>query len=250
MKRRIIRLEQTDSTNIQVRKLAASGAEEGTVVSAKLQTDGRGRRGRVWESPKDDNLYVSLLLRPELPVDCAPMLTLVMAYSIALVLRRRTGLDIQIKWPNDLVMNGKKICGILTEMYLQEQTIDYIIVGFGINVNQEQFGIHISHMATSLSREAGRMFDCEELLDEILNEFEGQYEKFLKQKDLSCIQEQYNLILVNKDREVRILDPVRENRAFALGIDEMGSLCVRTSEGTIETIRSGEVSVRGIYGYV
>lgn len=250
MKRRMIRLEQTDSTNIQVRKLAISGAEEGTVVSAKLQTDGRGRRGRVWESPEGDNLYVSLLLRPDLATECAPMLTLVMAYSIALVLRRATGLEIQIKWPNDLVIHGKKICGILTEMYLQEQSIDYIIVGFGINVNQEQFGTAIRHMATSLSVEAGRRFDCEDLLEEILTVFEGQYEKFLKYKDLSCIQEQYNLMLVNRDREVRILDPVREYRAFALGIDEMGGLRVRTAEGAMEIIRSGEVSVRGIYGYI
>ena len=250
MENRIIFYEETDSTNIRIKKLAEEGAAEGTVAWADYQSAGKGRRGRSWESPAGSNLYFSILLRPEVTPEKAPMLTLVMAYSAAKAVEEVTGLQAQIKWPNDLVLNKKKICGILTEMHLSGCQIDHVIVGVGINVNVTEFPEELLDKATSLYLEKHEKIERKLLLQSILKEFAEQYANFLKVQDLSFLQDTYNAMLINRGREVLVLEPGNEYRAEAIGINHTGELLVKKEDGSIEPVFAGEVSVRGIYGYV
>ena len=245
----IVHYEEIDSTNTEARCLSLKGAEEGLVVTAKKQTAGKGRRGRSWESPADENLYFSILLRPKLAPEKAPMLTLLMAYSVAKALQKKN-INIEIKWPNDLVLSKKKICGILTEMNLAEGQVEDVIVGVGLNVNTMRFSEELDDKATSLTIELGRKLECGELLGWILEEFEERYHQFLEVQDLSFLQEDYNGMLINRNREVLVLEPGNEYQAEALGINELGELLVKKTDGRIEAVFAGEVSVRGIYGYV
>lgn len=240
----IIYYETIDSTNIEADRLARQGAEHGTVVVAKEQTAGKGRRGRTWASPAGDNIYMSVLLRPNLVPDKAPMLTLVMAYSIAKVIKKQGIDEIQIKWPNDLILCGKKVCGILTEMKLDGYQIGHVIVGVGINVNTVDFPEELQDKATSLD------LKNESLLEDILTQFWVDYEEFLHVENLSFLVDNYNKILVNCGKEVLVLEPQNEYLAVALGINESGELIVRLSSGECKTIYAGEVSVRGVYGYI
>ncbi len=246
----IVCFTETDSTNVRARKLGENGAAHGTLVVAEQQTAGRGRRGRGWESPAGSSIYMSLLLRPEFLPNKAPMLTIVMAYSVATALREQTGLDFRIKWPNDIVLNGKKVVGILTEMSTEIEYINHVVIGVGINVNTEAFPEEICATATSIRRESGKTWRRAELIAAILRQFEVQYERFVKEEDLAYLREAYDAVLVNCNREVRILGEKDGYRAVALGIDDQGELLVRKEDGTVTSVYAGEVSVRGIYGYV
>ncbi len=247
---RTVYFDATDSTNAQAKRLAEAHAPHGTLVVSDRQDGGKGRRGRSWASPSGVGIWMSLILRPEIAPSSASMLTLAAALAVREGIREETGLSPLIKWPNDLVLNGKKICGILTEMSTELMEIQYVITGIGINVNQREFPPEIRDTATSLSLEAGRSFRRSSLIAAILKAFEKDYTAFLKTGDLSLLLEEYNACLVNRGKEVCILDPSGEYRAVAEGIDESGSLLVTLPDGTRREIISGEVSVRGIYGYV
>ena len=242
--------EKTGSTNLDAKQLAEERAPHGTLVVAEEQTDARGRRGRSWQAPAGSNIYFSLVLRPEFPAERASMLTLVMATSVARAVREQCGLKAEIKWPNDIVINKRKVCGILTEMTLEARAIGYVVVGVGINVNQQEFPEDIRETATSLSRESGTMFSREELLQKIMEFFEADYENFLKTEDMSSLMEDYNAWLVNRDSQVKVLEPAGEYVGTAHGINENGELLVERENGQLEAVYAGEVSVRGIYGYV
>ncbi len=220
----------------------------GTLFYTLKQTAGKGRRGRNWISP-EGNCYFSVLLEPEIQAIHISRVTLVMAMAVAQAIQNVTGVETQIKWPNDIVVKGKKICGILTEGSSGSDGLEYVIVGVGINANQQLFTEEIRDMATSIRKETGEVVNREQLLAQCLNVFEGLYEQFAKTEDFSALQRDYNGRLVNYNREVRILDE-EEWTGVALGIDETGALQVRTAEGEMRTILSGEVSVRGLYGYV
>lgn len=248
--KKIIYYKQLDSTNTEAARLATEGAAHGIVVVADAQTSGKGRRGRQWESPAGENIYMSILLRPDCVPDRAPMLTLVMAYSVAKVLRELGFTDVQIKWPNDLVLSNKKICGILTEMQLKETEIDYVVVGVGINVNTSEFPTDLKETATSLYLEGRRILDREMIVESVVEHFDKEYQQFLEFRDLSFLKEEYNDMLINVGREVRVLEPGNEYTAYAQGINSEGELMVRTSNGEEKAIYAGEVSVRGVYGYV
>lgn len=247
---RTVYFDATDSTNVQAKRLAEAHAPHGTLVVSDRQDGGKGRRGRSWASPSGVGIWMSLILRPEIAPSSASMLTLAAALAVREGIREETGLSPLIKWPNDLVLNGMKICGILTEMSTELMEIQYVITGIGINVNQREFPSEIRDTATSLSLEAGRCFRRSSLIAAILKAFEKDYAAFLKTGDLSLLLEEYNACLVNRGKEVCILDPSGEYRAVAEGIDESGSLLVTLPDGTRREIISGEVSVRGIYGYV
>ena len=184
----IVHYEEIDSTNTEVRRLSLKGAEEGLVVTAKKQTAGKGRRGRSWESPADENLYFSILLRPKLAPEKAPMLTLLMAYSVAKALQK-ININIEIKWPNDLVLSKKKICGILTEMELAGNEISHVVIGVGINVNTKGFSKELKEKATSLYLESGKIQEMEELQKDIMETFWADYEQFVTDGDLSFLKE-------------------------------------------------------------
>ena len=246
----VVYSDEIDSTNIKAKQLGEEGASHGTLVVADMQTAGRGRRGRGWDSPSGSSIYMSIMLRPKFPPVKAPMLTIVMAYSVARALRTCTGLDVQIKWPNDIVVNGKKICGILTEMSTEIDYINHVVIGVGINVNQDTFPDDIKETASSLKMELGKRIKRSGLIAAVMKNFEKYYEIFQETEDLSGLKELYNSMLVNKDREVKVLEPGNEYKAYAIGINQTGELIVRTPDGKEKEIYAGEVSVRGVYGYV
>lgn len=246
----VLYFPETDSTNSRAKRLGDEGAVHGTLVAADRQTGGKGRRGRRWESPAGSSIYMSILLRPDIPPDQAPMLTLVMAQSTAEAIRIRTGEEALIKWPNDIVINGKKVCGILTEMSTEIQWINHVVIGVGINVNTEYFPEELTETATSIYLESGGKQQRSGLIAEVLKQFERYYAMFLETGNLSAMQEEYNRLLVNRDREVKVLEPGNEYNGYAIGINETGELLIRTEDGQIREVYAGEVSVRGIYGYV
>lgn len=238
-----------DSTNLQAKRLAEEGAPNGTVVVADQQSAGRGRRGRTWASPAGANLYFTVLLRPKIAPDKASMLTLVMALAVAEGIR---SIAIPgIKWPNDIVIDGRKVCGILTEMSLsaEQGSIDHLVIGVGVNVAKQEFPKELQGYAVALEE-----FTCKvnrsELLNAILEQFEGYYEQFCTQADLSSLKNSYDALLVNYGRQVRVLDPKGEYDGIARGIRPTGELIVELPDGEIRDVYAGEVSVRGIYGYV
>ena len=230
--------------------VAEKGALEGTVILAARQTAGKGRRGRSWESPRGTGIWMSFLLRPEFEPAHASMLTLTAAMAVAQGIRRATGLDCQIKWPNDIVINGKKLCGILTEMSTEDNQIRYVVVGIGINVNIREFPEEISSTATSLLLESGHSVRRAVLVDHVLRAWEEYYTEFLKTLDFQNLKKEYNACLVNNGRQVQILAPQGAWTGVSLGIDREGQLLVEKPDGSIEPVVSGEVSVRGVYGYV
>ena len=248
--KKIVYKETVDSTNAEVRRRAEEGEDNGLLVVADGQTLGKGRRGRNWESPKGTNLYFSMLLKPDFAPDKASMITLVAAYSVATVIRNTTGLDAKIKWPNDIVVGKKKVCGILTEMSMERDYIHHVVVGIGINVNEENYSIELEQMATSLKKEMGNLVLRANLLCDILSQFEKDYLTFLAAESLKPFVEEYNRMLVNKGALVKVLDPKGEFSGIAGGISEDGRLNVFKENGQIEAVYAGEVSVRGMYGYV
>lgn len=247
--------ETIDSTNKRARELANEGCLEGTLVSADEQEAGIGRRGRSWSSEKGTGIYMSLVLRPEIDTDKAHMLTLVAAMAVKKAIWEIYGASChskgkpEIKWPNDIVINKKKVCGILTEMSLNGTEIDFVIVGIGINANNKAFPEEIRETASSLSLEFDHDIDREMLITEIWKQFCVYYGQFLETTDVSLFQEEYEEALVNKEEKVKVLDPLGEYVGTAKGITNTGELIVDT-EGEIRYVSSGEVSVRGIYGYV
>lgn len=242
--------DETDSTNIRARKLAEEGAPHGTLVVADSQRTGKGRRGRAWISPRGVGIWMSLVLRPPICPAGASMLTLVAGMAVVKGVRKSTGLKAMIKWPNDAILSGKKICGILTEMSTEEDRIRYVITGIGINVNVSSFPEEIAEKATSLKEELGEAVKRSLVIAAVAEAFEEFYDSFLKTHDMSCLMEDYNKALVNRNRQVTVLDSRGQYQGRALGIDPEGSLLVQRKDGTVESVISGEVSVRGIYGYV
>lgn len=248
--KRVYAYDTVDSTNNRAKQLAMDGAENGAVVLSEIQTAGKGRRGRSWCSPPGSGIWMSLILKPEFMPECAPMLTLVMAHSVAMGIREATGLEAGIKWPNDVVVNRKKVCGILTEMSAEVDYIHHIVIGCGINVNIGGFPDEIAQTATSLQIEAGRTFSRAAVAEHVLNWFEKDYEIFLKDLDLSGLKDIYNELLVGKDGMVRVMEPKGEYSGISRGIDERGELLVEKEDKTLQKVYAGEVSVRGVYGYI
>lgn len=247
---KIVCFDKTDSTNIQARKLAESGAPHGTLVVAEQQDGGKGRRGRNWTSPPGVGVWMSILLRPQINPISASMLTLVMAMAGVKGVREAAGIETEIKWPNDLVLNKKKICGILTEMSTELMEIQYVVIGAGFNVNLESFPEEISSTATSFYLETGKKYQRSRIIAKVMEALEEYYDIFVKTEDMSGLIEEYNSHLVNLGNEVCVLDPAGEFRGVSEGISQNGGLIVRLPDGSKTEVISGEVSVRGIYGYV
>lgn len=249
---RVVSYEITDSTNTRAKQFAEEGAVHGTLVVANMQTAGKGRRGRSWQQEEGSVIAMSLLLRPTFSPDKASMLTLLAAHSVAGAIEAVTGLPAAIKWPNDIVINRKKTVGILTEMSLgvEQAAIDYIVIGIGINVNNTTFPEEIRDMATSLYLEKGERVSRSALIAESMRRLEVDYEAFLKTEDLSAILPDYNAHLISMNKEVRVLDPKGEYTGISRGMDAQGELLVERADGEIIKVYAGEVSVRGLYGYV
>ena len=239
---------ETDSTNLWIKRLAKEGAPEGTLALAEFQSAGRGRLGRSWEVPEGTSVMMSILLRPKFEPQYAPMLTLVMGMAVAKAVKK-FGFDVSIKWPNDVVVSHKKICGILTEMGVRDGKIDYAVIGVGINVNIREFPEEMADKATSLYLESGKEFDRSQIPGLVMEAFEEYYEKFAATCDLSGLKEEYESILANYNQPVRVLAK-EPYEGVARGITDGGELLVEKTDGTIVAVSAGEVSVRGLYSYV
>lgn len=248
--REVYFFDEIDSTNNYIKKIAENGAGHGSLAIAECQTGGRGRRGRAWKSPKGTGIWMSYLLRPAIPPYSASMLTLVAGLAVSRVLSEVTGIEAGIKWPNDVVMNGHKVCGILTEMSADPDIINYVVVGIGINVNTREFPEDIAEVATSLRIETGRQHNRSGIIAKICTDFENLYGKLCECGNMAALTEEYNKHLVNVDREVRISELQDSYSGIARGIDNEGRLLVELPDGSIKPVFAGEVSVRGLYGYV
>ncbi len=246
----VLYFDTIDSTNTKAQELAEKGYPSGTLVVADKQESGKGRRGRSWVSPSGTGIFMTLMIKPDINPNNASMLTLVAALAVAKAITSVTGEEAMIKWPNDIVVNGKKVCGILTEMNAQFDYINHIVVGIGINVHNESFPEEISQMASSLMIEAGgKRFHRAQIIAETMSYFEQYYDTFLQTQDLSALVREYDKLLVNRNKSVRVLDPKEPFDGKAMGITPKGELIVDTWESR-KLVSSGEVSVRGIYGYV
>lgn len=246
----VLYFDTIDSTNTKAQELAEKGYPSGTLVVADKQESGKGRRGRSWVSPSGTGIFMTLMIKPDINPNNASMLTLVAALAVAKAITSVTGEEALIKWPNDIVVNGKKVCGILTEMNAQFDYINHIVVGIGINVHNESFPEEINQMASSLMIEAGgKRFHRAQIIAETMSYFEQYYDTFLKTQDLSALVREYDELLVNRNKSVRVLDPKEPFDGKAMGITPKGELIVDTWESR-KLVSSGEVSVRGIYGYV
>ncbi len=209
--RDILYFETVDSTNNEIKRQAEHGGREGLLAIAESQSAGRGRHGRMWQSP--------------------------------------AGSGIWIKWPNDIVVNGRKLTGILVELSTDMECINYVAVGIGINVNNDSFPEEIRDKATSLFAECGHKVSRSRIVASFGKHFERCYKIFMEDKDMRRLRVEYEAALVNKNAEVMIIDADTEKRRRALGISDSGELIVEDADGNTENIRAGEVSVRGVYGY-
>ena len=253
--RKLYYLESTGSTNTDAKRLAEEGEPHGTTIVANMQTAGKGRRGRTWQSPAGANTYFTILLKPDFSPDKASMLTLVMALSVAEAIEEITGLKADIKWPNDIVVHKKKVVGMLTEMSTTPEMdeIQYVVIGVGTNVNYdspENFPEELRPTATSLRMEAGHLINRAALTERMLAWFEVNYEKFEETLDLSRLMDSYEKHLINVGAQVRVLDPAGEYTGISRGINAVGELLVEKENGETINVYAGEVSVRGLYGYV
>lgn len=252
----IICKEIVDSTNNVAKKIAEDGAAHGTLIVAEQQTGGKGRRGRHWVSPKGTGIWMTYILRPDISPDRASMLTLVAALAVTGGIKEQINdcgakAVCAIKWPNDIVLNSKKIVGILTEMSAEPDCVNYVVTGIGINVNMTEFDDEIKANASSILNETGCRIQRSTIIASITRRFEEYYETFIKTADLSGLIDLYNSMLINTGRQVRILaSDGEEQTGMAVGINKYGKLLVEKEDGIVEEVIAGEVSVRGLYGYV
>lgn len=237
-----------ESTNTYARE--QENAPDGMVVIADYQTGGRGRLGRTFQSPRGKGLYLTVLLRPDLPPDRLLPVTALAGAAVCDAVEKVCGLRPGIKWPNDLVLGKKKLCGILTEMTLENGVC--LVLGIGLNVSQtaEDFSPDVAEMATSLAVELERPVSRPALAAEIIRELDCLYAA-LKRGDLSRYLEIFRQDCVTLGKTVQLISPAGErDTVTAVDVDEKFGLVVRDEAGRERTVRSGEVSVRGMYGYV
>lgn len=278
--------EEIDSTNLEAKREGEAGAPEFTVISAGTQTAGRGRSGHTWISPKKISVATSILLYPDgISMEHLPRLTIIAGVAVAEAVEELYLLHTQIKWPNDVLIDSKKICGILTEMEAENGHAKQVVCGIGVNVHQkkEDFAPEIRDMATSLDIELEKQIDANDTAGmqkakssnfdqkSITLDFEKKWQQvsrkaiteaiwqhFLKHYEifranggsLEGILESYNSRLANKNKRVRVVHQVHDFEGMALEMDPDGRLLIRRDDGSITAVDSGEVHVRGLYGYV
>ena len=233
---------KTDSTNRVAMELAYAGEEEGAVVLAEEQTAGRGRAGRKWHSEEGAGIYVTLLLRPRLSPVQAPLLTMLAGLSLHSAILAQTGLHTELKWPNDILVQGKKLGGILTEMHAEPSQVRFVIVGIGLNVNQEKFPAELSTIATSLRKETGKAHSRLELLVRLLREFETDYNRFLREGPSYVVERFVEVSQFADGKRVRV-DTGRDTYSGrTAGLSEDGLLLVKKDNGEMVTVVAGDVS--------
>ena len=256
-----------ESTNSYAKEMASNGCVEGTVVIADSQTSGRGRLGREWHSPGGKGIWMSVVLRPIIDPEDVQIITLAASVAVAKVLERVCGIKVGIKWPNDIVVEGKKLCGILTEMSSEVGSVDFIVLGIGINVNHDQkdFPVELKDLATSVKLHLCRqdmdesmksnceIIDRAPIIREFLMEFERIYLNLNDEKEYNSaamdIITQWKKYSATLGKKVKVMMRNIEYLGEAVDITSDGRLVVKCDDGEIKEILSGEVSVRGMLGY-
>lgn len=236
--------QETDSTNIQARALANKGYPEGTIVVAEQQTEGKGRRGRNWYSPLGQGIYLSLILRPVFPLKEISKVSLLTAVALAEALEDEFGLQPRIKWPNDVLVKGRKIAGILSEAITDMASIEYIVIGIGVNINNylEEFPADLRTPATSVAAEGKVSASRIRLLQKLLLSLENHY-NLLQEGNFAPTLEKARYLSLVIGQEVSLEERDGFISGLAVGIDENGFLLVQDQDGNIHTVMSGEIDI-------
>ena len=244
--KRYVYMDTTESTNLEARRLAQQGAEEGTVVVTEEQAAGRGRLSRGWYSPFGKGLWFSLILRPDFPPVEAPKCTLMAAVALTKAFHKMGLTDAGIKWPNDLLVNGRKLVGILTEMNAEMDCINYIIIGMGINVNidKEEMPEEIQNIATSLSQITGKKISRLKLLNKILYYLEHLY-IICQEEGFAPILDEWRKYSITLNQHIRVIGTNEVLEGIAVDIDDDGALLVNI-DGQIKRVLAGDVSIRPV----
>jgi BirA family biotin operon repressor/biotin-[acetyl-CoA-carboxylase] ligase len=240
--KRIHHFFKVDSTNRVALELGHAGEPEGAVVLAEEQTAGRGRAGHAWHSERATGIYATLLLRPHLAPVQAPLLTMMAGLSAHAAIQAQTGLNVDLKWPNDLLIRGKKVGGILTEMHAEPAQIRFVIVGIELNVNQEKFPAELIAIATSLRVESGKPQSRLELLVRLLREFENDYNRFLREGVESVVARFEEVSTYAKGKRVRVTNGMESYVGTTAGLGPEGLLQVERDDGKVMTVIAGDVT--------
>ncbi len=238
---RIIHYFRTDSTNSVALGLSVNGAPHGTVVLAEEQTAGRGRFGRSWYSEKSTGIYASIILRPPLSPAAAPILTLMAGVAAHHAVSTSTGLAVDIRWPNDLLVNGKKVCGILTEMSAELDRLHAVVLGIGINVNHREMPAELKGIATSLRIEGRKHYSRAHILVTLLKQLERRYRLLLDQGSAAIAKDWAAASTYAQGKRIRVLSNSGEFQATTSGLEPSGALRVRRDDGREESLVSGEI---------
>lgn len=249
---KVICLDTVDSTNRYLKQLAVNGAESGTVVIAEEQTRGRGRRGRDFKSPKSKGIYISFLYRPDCSPSDSTVITAWTAVACTRAIKKACGVDAGIKWVNDIILDNKKAGGILTEMSVESEIgrVEYIIIGIGINVNEtiDEFDPELRDKAVSLYMSTGEPQRRVKLAAELITELDRLASVFPSHSGEYL--EEYRLKNVTVGKKIRAVMPQGEKNGTAIRINDNYSLKVRFDDGSISDLSSGEISIRGMAGYM
>ncbi|MOA10033.1 Bifunctional ligase/repressor BirA [compost metagenome] len=234
------------TTQEEARSLAEEGATSGTLVIDAEQTTGRGRRGNPWFSPARKGIWMSMILRPNCPLSFAPQLTLLSAVAVCRAVRRLTGVEAGIKWPNDLLVSGRKICGILIESVGEDGMIKYCIVGIGIDVNMDASDIpaELTDIVTSLKMESGKEINRATLIASVMNELEDLFELYEKE-GFTPIGQLWQELSVTIGKRIKVITPQGEKSGVAIALENSGALKMMDDHGEMHTIYSGEVHIGG-----
>ena len=239
---RIVHYFRTDSTNSVALQLDLQNGPHGTVVIAEEQTAGRGRLGRNWYSEKSSGIYASIVLRPPLSPATAPILTLLAGVAVHHAVGSATGLEADIRWPNDVLVNGKKVCGILTEMKAEVDRLHMVVLGIGINVNHSSMPEELREIATSLALESGRHYSRLHVLAELLRSVEHYYHMLLREGHAAIVREWSAASSYAEGKRVRVKAGGNDYSGVTSGLDASGALKIRRDDGLQELLVAGEIT--------
>lgn len=245
----VLLAQEVTSTNTVLKQMGLNGAPDGSVCIAELQTAGKGRLGRVWSSPTGAGLWQSVLLRPKLPAAQVPLLTLLSAMAMVKAVEEVTGLKTEIKWPNDVILRGKKLCGILLESVCDQDSVEFVIIGCGLNMKSTAYPEEIAHRATSLAEHLETMPPRREILVRYYDALEKLVRR-LENGEAEAILREYGAQCCTVGSQVQVSGSTVEFTGKALRVDDTGALIVQDAEGNERRLFSGDVSVRGVMGYV
>jgi len=231
------------STMDYAKKLAEKGEPEGTVVIADFQSHGRGRFGRIWKSEPEKNILMSLILRPTIPIEKFGILSFLTSISIAEAIEKNADVKITTKWPNDLLINGKKFCGILLEASITVEMGDFVIIGIGVNVNQENFPKEIQDYATSLYIETGKIFDRTLIVQDILRLLEENYSALKETHNFQFVIENWKKRCDMLGKKIMVIQGGKTITGKAIDVDERGFLLLEDENSNLLKLSAGDVTI-------